>query len=103
MDEVVRKSRLCYQQFKGKIEQGKSCINKGEFKGKKQKPAYLKKFGRNHQRKKFNNTKESQTAQSQVGSKKIYGDNNREGTIKMRERLKCWGCGEPHLLRDCPH
>jgi hypothetical protein len=17
--------------------------------------------------------------------------------------LKCWGCGEPHLLRDCPH
>ena len=21
----------------------------------------------------------------------------------MREPLKCWGCGEPHLLRDCPH
>ena len=21
----------------------------------------------------------------------------------MREPLKCWGYGEPHLLRDCPH
>jgi hypothetical protein len=20
-----------------------------------------------------------------------------------REPLKCWGCGEEHLLRDCPH
>jgi hypothetical protein len=20
-----------------------------------------------------------------------------------REPLKCWGCGEKHLLRDCPH
>ena len=20
----------------------------------------------------------------------------------MREHLKCWGCEEPHLLRDCP-
>ena len=21
----------------------------------------------------------------------------------MKEPLKCWGCGEPHILRDCPH
>ena len=21
----------------------------------------------------------------------------------MREPSKFWGCGEPHLLRDCPH
>jgi hypothetical protein len=20
-----------------------------------------------------------------------------------REAFKCWGCGEEHLLRDCPH
>jgi hypothetical protein len=20
-----------------------------------------------------------------------------------KEPLKCWGCGEEHLLRDCPH
>ena len=29
-------------------------------------------------------------------------NNKREGTFKMKEPLKCWGCGEPHLLRDCP-
>ena len=40
---------------------------------------------------------------SQVASKQIDGDNKKEGTVKMRDPLKCWGCGEPHLLRDCPH
>ena len=35
MDEAVRKARLCYHQFKGKGEHGKSWVNKGEFKGKK--------------------------------------------------------------------
>ena len=63
----------------------------------------MKKFGRDHQQKKFNKPKESQTAQSQVGSKQIDGDNKKEGIVKMREPLKCWGCREPHLLRDSPH
>ena len=49
IDEAVRKARLCYQQFKRKTEYGKGWINKSEFKGKKQKPAYLKNFGRDHQ------------------------------------------------------
>ena len=38
-----------------------------------------------------------------MASKQLDGDNKKEGTVKMREPLKCWGCGEPHLLRDCPH
>ena len=44
MDEAVRKARLCYQQFKGKGEHGKSWVNKSEFKGKKQKLSYLNNF-----------------------------------------------------------
>ena len=103
MDEAVRKARLCYQQFKGKAEQGKSWLNKSEFKGKRQKPEYLRNFGRDHQRKKFNKPKESQTAQSQVASKQVEGNNKKEGTVRMKEPLKCWGCGEPHMMRDCPH
>ena len=78
MDEAVRKARLCYQQFKGKGEHGKGWVNKGEIKRKKQKPAYLKNYGRDHRRKKFNKPKESQTAQSQVGSKQLDGDNKKE-------------------------
>ena len=63
----------------------------------------MKNFGRDHQWKKFNKTKESQIAHSQVGSKQIKGENKKEGAVQMREPLKCWGCGKPHLLRDCPH
>ena len=103
MDKVVRKARLCYQQSKGKAEHGKSWLNKGEIKGKKQKPAYLRNFCRDHQRKSFNKPKESQTSESQIGSKQLDEGNKKEGTIRMREPLKCWDCGEPHLLRDCPH
>ena len=103
MDEAVRKSRLCYQQFKGKIEQGKRWAQKNEFKGRKPKPASLKNFGRDHQRKKFNKPRESKNAQSQVASKPIEGDSKKEGTTRMKEPLKCWGCGGPHILRDCPH
>ena len=62
MDEAVRKARLCYQQLKGKTDQGKGWVSKNEFKGRKQKPAYLKNFGRDHQRKRFSKPKESQTA-----------------------------------------
>jgi hypothetical protein len=27
----------------------------------------------------------------------------RKAIDNAREALKCWGCGEPHLLRNCPH
>ena len=63
----------------------------------------MKNFGRDHQRKNFNKPKESQTAQSQVALKQVDGDNKKEGTVRMKEPLKCWGCGEPHMMRDCPH
>ena len=46
---------------------------------------------------------ENQTAQSEIGSKPMNGNNNKEGSAKMRKNLKCWGCGEPHLLRYCAH
>jgi hypothetical protein len=37
------------------------------------------------------------------------GGNKTSGSVPVkadnpkREPLKCWGCGEEHLLRDCPH
>ena len=91
MDEVVCKAGLCYQQFKGRNEQAKSWQKKkkSDSSGKRKKPAYLKNFGRNHQRKKFTKNRENNPAQSQTGSKQIDGNSKREGTIKMREPLKC--------------
>ena len=62
----------------------KAKLNKDEFKGKRPKPTYLRNFGRDHQRKKFNKPKESQTAQSQVASKPVEGNNKKEGTVRMK-------------------
>jgi hypothetical protein len=39
---------------------------------------------------------------SQSGNKP-FGSNPRRIDNPNKEPLKCWGCGEEHLLRDCPH
>lgn len=55
MDDVVRKERLCYQQFKSKGEGSKTWSNKEKAKanmgGRRSKPWCLKNFGRDHQQK----------------------------------------------------
>ena len=81
----------------------KELVKKSDFSGNKLKPTYMKKFGRNNQRNKLSNVGENQTAQSQTRSKPMNGNNKREGIVKIKEPLKCWGCGEPHLLRECQH
>jgi hypothetical protein len=37
---------------------------------------------------------------SQSGNKLVERARERENPKK--EPLKCWGCGKPHMLRDCP-
>jgi hypothetical protein len=39
---------------------------------------------------------------SQSGNKP-FGSAPRKTDNTKREPLKCWGCGEEHMLRDCPH
>jgi hypothetical protein len=34
---------------------------------------------------------------------KLFGAAPGKTDITKRELLKCWGCGEEHMLRDCPH
>jgi hypothetical protein len=34
---------------------------------------------------------------------KPFGSNPGNTDNPKKEPLKCWGCGEEHLLRDCPH
>ena len=34
---------------------------------------------------------------------KPFGSTPRKIDNPRKEPLKCWGCGEEHLLRDCPH
>lgn len=30
-------------------------------------------------------------------------NNKKESDVKIKQPLKCRGCREPHMLRDCPH
>ena len=34
---------------------------------------------------------------------KPFGSTPGKSDNPKKEPLKCWGCGEEHLLRDCPH
>jgi hypothetical protein len=43
-----------------------------------------------------------QNFSSQSGNK-IFGETPGKNDNPKKEPLKCWGCGEEHLPRDCPH
>jgi len=68
MDEVIRKERLCYQQFKNKNEGLKSQLSKEKNKisGGVKKPKYciMIKFGRDHQHKMFSRNNQCQNTVS---------------------------------------
>ena len=72
----------------------------GWLKYKKSKTSISDFFCKNHLRKKFNKSGENQPEQSHTRSKQMDTNRKKEGAVKMKEPLKCWGCGEPHLLRD---
>jgi hypothetical protein len=38
-----------------------------------------------------------------VDGNKTYGPIPVKTSNPKKETLKCWGCREEHLLRDCPH
>ena len=64
---------------------------------------YLNNFGKDHQRKKFSKGNVNQLTKSQTTSKPMDFNNKKTSGIKERESMKCWGCGEPHLLREFSH
>lgn len=68
-----------------------------------QKHDYLNNFGKGRQRKKFNKGNLNESTKPQTSYKPMDVNNKKTSGVKEREPLKCWGCGEPHLLTDCPH
>jgi hypothetical protein len=40
---------------------------------------------------------------SQAQGNKSVNLGFKKTTDNVREPLKCWGCGEPQLLRNCPY
>lgn len=70
---------------------------------KRQKPYYLKNSGKDHQRNKLTKGNVPPPKQSYMGLKTTKLNCKKSRNIKEREPLKCWGCGELHLMRDCPY
>ena len=104
MDEAIRKARMCYQQTKDKVEQGKGWQIKKEHKGSSSfrrgktgkfkgvdRSSVSKQLGKNHQRIRW--PVEDRTAKASSKPKQIHN---------QKPPLQCWGCGEAHYYRNCP-
>jgi hypothetical protein len=104
LEDVIIKARYFYEKFNNKIEPHKDW--------KKKKNSGFKKKGfkystfKNHEKSSRMSLPTRSVYQKQFppqnGNKPIGSAPNKIDNTK-REPLKCWGCGEEHLLRDCPH
>eukprot|EP00253_Pinus_taeda_P029447 PITA_29447 len=106
IDEAIRKARLCYQQSKQKGENsGKRWADKKSSRmtvgAKGTRSSFHKGFSKGASTK---NTLRSQIrfkppAESKYSEQQVRMDN--EGSA--RPPVQCWGCGEPHYIKNCPH
>jgi len=106
MDEVIQKARICYQQNKqkGKVLRRKWMEKKGNN------TAFGKKGNRGSAGKGFSKGPNNRNLpKNQLGIKpqiesrisEQTGRLDNEGT--MRPPVQCWGCGEAHYIKNCPH
>jgi hypothetical protein len=72
------------------------------FKKKGAKPSRFKNYGKSSRMSFPTKSMNQHNFPYQCGNK-TFGSTLRRTEITKKEPLKCWGCGEEHLLRDCPH
>jgi hypothetical protein len=103
LEGTVRKEMYFYEQFKNKKnphEDWKKKNNSGFKKGFKS--SIFKNHGKSSRMSLPTRSVYQQNFPSQSGNKPFRSFPSKIDNTK-REPLKCWGCGEEHLLRDCPH
>jgi hypothetical protein len=101
LNEVFRKARMCYEQYKHRFEIPKAWKDKKQDKMNQSKKGFqLAPFcnmENGFQRKDYH----TNTHHTKGGHKTINLGFKKVGA-SPREPLKCWECGEPHLQRNCP-
>jgi hypothetical protein len=104
LEDAIQKARYCYEQLNHKEEPPKEWKKKNKIGFKKMgvKPSRFKNFGKNPRMGFPTKSVNQQNFPSQGGDKTIGSAPGRTESTK-KEPLKCWGCGEEHMLRDCPH
>jgi hypothetical protein len=103
LEDTIRKARYCYEKFKNKTklhEYWKKKNNLG-FKKNRFKSSIFKNHGKSSRMSLPNRSVYQQNFPSQSGNKPFRAVPSKTCNPK-REPFKCWGCGEEHLLRDCP-
>jgi hypothetical protein len=72
------------------------------FKKKGFKPSIFKNYGNCSKMSLSTKSVYQQNFLSRSGNKPFGAASGKTDNTK-REPLKCWGCGEEHMLRDCPY
>jgi hypothetical protein len=104
LEDTIRKARYCHEQFGHRTEprEGWKQKNSSEFQKKGFKSPRFKNYKKNS-RMSFPAQSVHQQNFPSLGGNKLSGSAPVKTDNPKREPLKCWGCGEEHLLRDCPH
>jgi hypothetical protein len=104
LEDTIWKARYCYEQFMNHIEPREDWKKKNgsRFKKKRFKSSRFKNYGKKSSMSLPNKSVYQHNFPSHSGNKP-FGATSRKIDNPKKEPLKCWGCGEEHLLRDCPH
>jgi hypothetical protein len=103
-EDTIRKARYCYEHLGHRTEphEGWKPKNSSGFHKKGFKSPRFKDYKKNS-RMSFPARSVHQLNFPSLSGNKLSGSAPVKTDNPKREPLKCWGCGEEHLLRDCPH
>jgi hypothetical protein len=104
LEDTIRKVRYCHEQpgHRTKPREGWKQKNSSGFQKKGFKSPRFKNYKKNS-RMSFPARSVHQQNFPSLGGNKPSGSAPGKIDNPKRESLKCWGCGEEHLVRDCPH
>jgi hypothetical protein len=104
LEGTIRKATYCHEQLGHRTEprEGWKQKNSSRFQKKGIKSPGFKNYKKNP-RMSFPARSVHQQNFPSLGGNKTSGSIPVKTDNPKREPLKCWGCGEEHLLRDCPH
>jgi hypothetical protein len=104
LEDTIHKARYCYEKIKHKEALHTDWKKKGKlgFKKKGFKPSKFKNHGKCPRMSLPTKSVYEQNFPSQGGNNPFGSAPGKTDNAK-KEPLKCWGCGEEHLLRDYPH
>jgi hypothetical protein len=104
LEDTIRKATYCHEQFGHRAEprEGWKQKNSSRFQKRGIKSPGFKNYKKNP-RMNFPARSMHQQNFPSLSGNKTSGPISVKTDNPKREPLKCWGCGEEHLLRDCPH